>query len=186
MIAYSPGVEYAWAHIRHLERARNRALSENAGNYEALTRISQEAVQDIHWWLDVLPVTCRKIRIGKPDVLIYCDASGNHGWGAVMGDQNAGARWSPEEQGYDNNIKETLAVKYSTRAFTKGMWGLLIKVFSDNQVAVKYVEEMGGLGQDIIDRIAREIWEWCAKYGHYIIVESVSYTHLTLPTICSV
>lgn len=167
MVAYSPGLEYAWLHIRHLERDRNVGLSLAAGDYEGYTYVRKESVEDINWWLTKLPTQTRKIRLEIPTLVIHADASGKHGWGATFQGRNAGARWSFEESQYDINVKELLAVKYALLAFIDGSF-LYILIYSDNTTAITYLKKMGGTSIHC-DEVAREIWQRCEEKGIYLL-----------------
>ena len=70
-------------------------------------------------------------------------------------------RWSREEQTWHINALELQAAKLAVQSFAKtGVRGR-IALQLDNQVAVSYINRMGGTHSPRLDRIARELWEWC-------------------------
>ena len=85
MIAFAPGIEYGNAHIKALERDKNKGVIVHKGDYEGLMWISFEAGSDINWWLTHLQTNARVIRRNTPSVTIYTDASTMDGMGRSQG-----------------------------------------------------------------------------------------------------
>lgn len=51
---------------------------------------------DLIWWVDNLSKQKRRTDHGNADIIIITDASLD-GWGAVLGNEKIGGRWSPSE-----------------------------------------------------------------------------------------
>lgn len=80
MISYLPAITYAGAYVKTLEMDKNKALKVHRGNFEAKMAISSASWADIDWWVVNLPHAERPVRIIRPDITIYTDAS-LEGWG---------------------------------------------------------------------------------------------------------
>ena len=97
MNAFAQAFRYAGAHSKALEMDKIQALLEARGNFDAHMTISSEGKQDLLWWLTNVAMSGRSISEGKEEVTLFTDAS-NEGWGAHIGQDSTGRRWSQEEK----------------------------------------------------------------------------------------
>ena len=84
-----PGVEYGPLHYRSLERDKTDALKENKGNFGASMTLSQNARENLYWWIANIDTSYKVISNGESEFFIQTDAS-THGWGGVRGVQRTG------------------------------------------------------------------------------------------------
>ena len=159
MVDYSKGIDYGEAHYRRLERHKTLALALNHGKFDKFMTLTEEAIEDIHWWLSHVNTGCRKIRLGKPVITVITDSSDN-GWGAVCGKQRTRGLWSIPERAH-TNINETKAVLLGLQVYASHYRHCKIRVLSDNTTAVSYVNHKGGSKCDPADLLAKQVWEFC-------------------------
>ena len=112
------GSEYGLAHVKSLEIQKNKALVK-AGHkgFDAKMKLNHFCVEDLHWWLNNLRSAKRIIRISPPQVTITTDAS-MLGWGACLGQQSTGGRWSASESESHINTLELKAVLLGMKSFS--------------------------------------------------------------------
>ena len=170
MVAYSPAVEYAAAHIKRLEIDKNKALEQSRGNFEGMMKISEESEVDILWWLVHLK-NRRKVKLGSPDFEIFTDAS-LEGWGAHRGDLSTGGRWTTLEAEDHINVLELQAILFGLKSLCKED-GVHIRVMTDNTTALAYVKHLGGVKSLRCNQIARKIWDWCEDKGVWITIAHI-------------
>ena len=98
-----------------------------------------------------------------------CDAS-LCGWGSIelSTNKHANGRWSAKEAKLSINILELLAICYSLQSFYNKLVNTHIQIESDNVSAIKYMNDMGGMTCNVMDSIAKEIWEWCVKRNLFV------------------
>ena len=95
-----------------MERDKYLALVFNKGNYEGKIQLSPMALQEIRWWLNSAITLHRDIQHPRPSVTIQSDAS-KLGWGAALGAQKTGGRWTPLETESHINVLELLAAFFA-------------------------------------------------------------------------
>ena len=94
------------------------------------------------------------------DTAIYTDASLD-GWGAVCEKPETGGMWTKQEQALHINALELLGAKLGLFSFFKDKKDIKhIRVMMDNNTAVAYINNMGGIRSDLCDDIAFDIWQW--------------------------
>ena len=80
LISSLPASQFGALYYRYLENDKISALKNNFGDFDKLMTLSDDAKNDLKWWLTNLPTLSAPIRL-KPIVLtMSCDAS-NKGWG---------------------------------------------------------------------------------------------------------
>jgi hypothetical protein len=82
---------------RNLDTLKSLSLKENKGDFDALTVLTDEAEQELDWWISEIDHQFFPIIHSTPDVEIECDAS-TLGYGSVCNSVKAGGRWSKEEK----------------------------------------------------------------------------------------
>lgn len=64
--------------------------------------------------------------------------------GGVYGSQTTGGSWSATEINFHINVLELLSAYFIIRTFCTDMQHMHIKLMSDNQTTVAYINNMGG------------------------------------------
>ena len=160
-----PGVLPAPLHMRALQAIQGQAVRREQA-WTSPVVLTPEAEEDLRWWISHLDRwNGRPLQVEAPMMLIRSAAAtddrGGEGWGAVCGSQATGGHWSREEQTWHINALELQAAKLAVQSFAKAGVRGRIALQLDNQVAVSYINRMGGTHSPRLDRIARELWEWC-------------------------
>ena len=98
LVSSFPGVIHGPLFYRNLETDKTMALRQNKGNFQALVSLSQESLAELQWCCYNIDKAAYPICTpnSKIDVTLYTDAS-NNGWGAVMGTEKTGGRWTEAE-----------------------------------------------------------------------------------------
>ena len=164
IVSCFPGVLHGPLFYRHLEHDKTKALQLSKGDYLSPISLSKESLAELQWWCDNVHSVNYPICLpnSKVDVTFYSDAS-NSGWGAVMGQERAGGRWTTEEATKHINCLELLPALFGLQAFCRNMNSVHIRIYSDNTTTVNYVNSMGGTRSMECNGIAKAIWLFCMK-----------------------
>ena len=138
LVSNFPGAQYGPLHYRNVERDKYLALVFNKGNYEGKIQLSPMALQEIRWWLNNAITLHRDIQHPRPSVTIQSDAS-KLGWGAVLGAQKTGGRWTPLETESHINVLELLAAFFALKCYCSKMGNCHIQLQIDNTTAIVYI-----------------------------------------------
>ena len=164
-----PGSLYGPLYYRTLELEKNEALKRNRGNYESLTTISENAKNELLWWLNNIPTMSAPIQWPPITSEMSTDASGKIGWGAsVLGTLPTGGAWAHEQLHLHINVKEMLGILYGLRSFVEILKGQHVRVLCDNTTAVHVVNKMGTTRSPSCNAMAKEIWEFCRENDMFI------------------
>ena len=162
MVSTFTAVEYGPLHYRNIEREKIEALKSSRGDFDGLMLISGTIKSDLQWWIDNLAYQKRYIDHGNPDYLIITDAS-LLGWGAVFENERIGGRWSETEAESHINVLEMTAVFLALKAFCNNYRGKHVRVKSDNNCTVSYLNAMGGVKSQSCNKLSVQIWSWCIE-----------------------
>ncbi len=77
-------MRYGQCHYRTFEEDKTNALKQEKGNVDATMSLSSPAKEELHWWLQNLPLAFNYVKNAKVNLIINSDASCS-GWGAVWG-----------------------------------------------------------------------------------------------------
>ncbi|CAB4027812.1 Hypothetical predicted protein [Paramuricea clavata] len=131
-----PGVEFGPLHYRHIETDKDYYLRMHQGNFDAEMSLSADSLEEIHWWVNNIQLSTRKIYHTTPDITIYTDASGT-GWGAklengevaymcvcvrIMCDNTTAVTYINEMGGCRSVECNTIAQTIWRWAIAKGIW----------------------------------------------------------------
>ena len=164
-----PAILPAPLHYRGLQLLKHQALKK--GGYDVILPLSQEAKDDLLWWIQNLSlVNGQPLVRDQPSLLIETDAS-LMGWGAVCQKERIGGPWTFEEKALHINCLELLGATYAIQAFAKDKRDLVVHVHMDNTTAVAYVNHMGGTKSSRLCSMTKNLWDWCLQ-RHLIIVAS--------------
>ena len=112
MVSNFPGVMFGQLYYRHVEKDKIKSLRESDGDFDTQMSLSQEALNDLNWWIENIESTeaIRSLRVinSKPNLSITSDASPS-GWGAVCNGIRTGGHWTPQEAKSPINTLEILA-----------------------------------------------------------------------------
>ena len=136
---------------------KNRFLQLNNFDWDCQCRLNDPCKSELTWWLNNLPNCSAPIVRPNPQLSISFDAC-SYGWGCHFNGKYANGHFSPAEQFFSINTKETLAILYGLRSFKSALKGHHILLQSDNTTAVSYIKRMGGMTSDLRMNIARDIW----------------------------
>ena len=144
LVSSFPGVEFGPLHYRHIEVDKEANLKLNQGNFDSFMTLSHDSLEEIHWWSANILTASRRIFHNSPDVVVYTDAS-QMGWGAqIEHGNNTSGIWSKSESSRHINYLELLAVKLALSSLLDARNNIHVRVMSDNNTAVSYVNSMGG------------------------------------------
>ena len=105
--------------------------------------LSQDALEDLKWWISNVETSLKPVQVGKPDIVIQSDAS-TSGWGAYCDGKRAGGLWGEPEANVHINMLETTAAFLTLQSFCSAYDNKHIRLEIDNTTAVVYVYNMGG------------------------------------------
>ena len=171
IIAALPGVQYGPMFYRNLERDKISALKNNRGHFDRAMNLSEEAKEELKWWINNIDKQFSPIRRNAPTVELRTDASGL-GWGATDLNRETGGRWNEAEmiKAGNNaiNYLETLAAGLGLKSLCSNVHDAHILLRLDNTTAVAYLNNMGGVKSKDCDLAARDIWRWCMEHNIWI------------------
>ena len=173
LVSCFPAVLYGPLYYRYLEDAKSTALKENAGNFDACTKLSEKAISELNWWFFTVEKSFFPLKKSDPDIEIFVDAS-NQGWGSYCAGSGANGRWSKDEAKLHINVLEMLAIEYALKAFENQICSKHVKIQSDNQCAVSYIRNMGGSKSMICNDISFNIWSWCRARNIWITITHIA------------
>ena len=160
LVSSFPGVEFGPLHYRHIEVDKEANLKLNQGNFDSFMTLSHDSLEEIHWWSANILTASRRIFHNSPDVVVYTDAS-QMGWGAqIEHGNNTSGIWSKSESSRHINYLELLAVKLALSSLLDARNNIHVRVMSDNNTAVSYINSMGGCRSLECNSIAKDIWDW--------------------------
>ena len=162
-------------HYRALERDKVAGLGISR-DFDRNIFLSESSVSEINWWINnVEKKNGKLIRQKKSTVTLQTDAS-LQGWGGfdVESQVSTGGRWTLSESENTINYLELLAIFYTLKAFCSEKVAIHVTIQSDNTSAVAYINNMGGMVSVKMDRLARQLWDWCIARNIFI-----SATHLS-------
>ena len=171
MVSYTKAFDYAWAHVKSLERDKIEALKLSKGNFDVPMSLSHQSKEDIIWWLNNIDVSGKHLNVALPEVVLFTDAS-EHGWGAHVEAKTAGGRWTDVESQFHINVLELKAIFLALKALCR-VKGMHVKVMTDNTTALAYIKHMGGVRSSDCDEVARQIWSWCETNAIWITIAHI-------------
>ena len=160
LVSSFPGVMFGPLYYRALERDKVQALKSSRGHFDSYMSLSQNAIEELQWWIASLPTAYNEINHGTPDIVINTDASLT-GWGGVLNERTCGGHWSLAEQTFHINYLELLAVLYVLQSFQASLVNKHVMALIDNTTAVSCITHMGTSHSDLCNSITKTIWEWC-------------------------
>ena len=84
------------------------SLTLKISNGKSHTQLSSSSIAELKWWIANMPTVQRDIVRPNPCMVIQTDAS-KKGWGAALGNQEIGGRWTDAETSNHINFLELQA-----------------------------------------------------------------------------
>ena len=172
IVSSFPGVAYGPLHYRYLERDKTTALKTNKWNFDAKMSISNQAREELTWWIDSIETASNPINRGEVGITLTSDAS-KQGWGAATSDSSTGGLWTAEEAKEHINFLEMLAVLFALKSFSTLTHGKHVKVMVDNTVTESTVNQMGTSHSPKLNKLTKDIWEWCIQQHIWLTVARI-------------
>ena len=145
------------------KKTKNRALSENKGNWERKMLLSEESKNELRWWVENTEEQSAPIYRPNPIIRMKTDSSLT-GWGALIADKEKQTKgvWTEEEKRYHINYLELLAVFLGLKALLNQMTDSHIRFMTDNTTTVSYLNKMGSKSA-VLNDLTCTVWKWCAE-----------------------
>jgi len=166
LISTFPAIPYGKLHYRNLEKCKIEALKFHKGDFMAPVTIEPLAELELLWWLDNIDNTYNDIQLPDIDIVIYTDAS-ERGWGATDGISPTGGQWLPSDIQHINCL-ELKAVYFAIKSYCKNNRFKHVRIMTDSQTAVTYINHMGGTRSVACNNIALSIWDFCIKQNFWV------------------
>lgn len=173
LVAACPAIKYGWAHTKLFERAKYLALIRNGADYNKTMIIDLEIIEDLGWWLTKVASNHMSIREPIYSFEIFSDAS-ETAWGGFAQGQRTHGFWDIVEREKHINYLELKAAFNALKCFTKNINSIDIIMRIDNTTAVSYINRMGGIKYKDLNRITREIWNYCEEKNIYIFASYIN------------
>ena len=161
-----PGNQFGPQYYRAMLKLKDKSLKYNKGNFNAVIKLSEDALYEIAWWKKNIFKVFKPIRYPKISIIIYTDAS-LEGWGASMGNVSTGGAWLPDEKLMHINVLELMAILLALTSFMKTSHKH-IKIMSDNTTAIQCINKMGTSHSIESHHEVLKIWEWAIIYKNHL------------------
>ena len=144
-------------HYKDLEIARNEALSNHFGNYEASIPMTNTVRSNIKWWKNNISHLVRNIITPDPDLHVYSDASLT-GWGGKVQSITTGGHWVFHEDSHIN-VLELKAALLTLKSLCRSDKNIHIRLHMDNTTAVACVNKCGSTKPSLL-QVTKDIFKW--------------------------
>ena len=144
MVASFPATPHGPLYYRTLEKEKIIALKKNGYNWEQCLKLSQKALKEISWWIQITTKSYSPISLPKPDVIISTDAS-MKAWGAACNGKKTGGAWTHRETTTMHiNELEMLAAYLGMKSFIKLYpHAKHVLIYLDNSSAMFCIQKFG-------------------------------------------
>lgn len=177
----APAVPFCWLHLQAVvQTIRSKTEEKHSGEvqWDDLVEIPVQVVEELQWWISFLKGWNGSAIIPEATSIdLYSDAS-NTGYGGFMVVKGKKARqvvqgfWSQEEKSLSTNSRELMAAQRVVLAYLKWkrIFGVAIRLFTDNLVTYTYINNMGGRFHHLRE-IAMSILSECERRRVKLVVE---------------
>lgn len=166
-----PAVLYGWVYSKLFEREKFFALN-GSDEYDRSMNVPTSLHCDMKWWSTNIMSSYCPIRKNNYVLEIYTDASLT-GWGAVCNGESTGGNWKLSEKSLHINTLELKAAFKGLQAFATNLTNCEILLRVDNTTAICYINRMGGIQHENLNKVARDLWLWCEKRRIYIFASYI-------------
>ena len=160
MVASFPAVPYGKLFYRQLELDKIQALRKNKGNFDKTCHLSENSLNELHWWVNNIQHSKDDIHKPPVDITVYTDASLT-GWGIDDGKNPSGGLWSAKDAQKHINVLELKANYIGIVTYCKDKNYKHVRIMTDNTTAISYINNMGGIKSAQCNKQALKIWSWC-------------------------
>ena len=161
-------VPYGQMYYRELEKCKVQSLARSSGNFDRKACISEEAANELKWWIRNIFDAFAHIKLPSFDLAIFSDAS-LEGWGGTDRATEIGGKWNCIENKCHINSFELQAAFFCLKAFCKNTTRLHVLLTLDNTTAVAHINEKGGTISASCNKVAKDIWNWAKGQDIWII-----------------
>lgn len=154
-----PAIQEAPLHYRALQRLRHQAVGPRGNNFDHSVVISQEAQQDLMWWVYNLSTNLsRPILRPAPSFNLETDAS-TLGWRIYCreSDTKTGGLWSVSDLEHHINWLELQGAFLALQSFVAEKQVIHVLLMMDSQVAISYINKMGGTHSQKLSNLAETL-----------------------------
>jgi hypothetical protein len=156
-------VPFAQANLRNIQNFYISHTKTAGGNLGVKTILSDEAKEDLDWWIRQLDKSMGKSFLtSDPDLVLFSDASMT-GWGATDSNCSTGGKWSSYDVGRHINELELLAAFSALQYFANSSGNCSIRLNIDNTTAVAHINKSGGTRSPQLLEIALKIAKWSER-----------------------
>ena len=173
LVSAFPAVPYLRLYYRSIESCKSRCLFEHNGDHDQHILLSSDALADLNWVIHNFSQYNGCYFGPKPISLIIASDASLLGWGATCDGQPAQGQWSTLEVSHHINYLELLAAFYALQTFAANAQNLHVQLKLDNSTAISYINNMAGSKSDILNSLARQLWEWCMKRNIFISAQHI-------------
>ena len=163
---------YDQMYSRKLEKCKVQSLATSGGNFDRKAYISEEAANELKWWIRNIFDAFASIKIPPFDLTIFSDAI-LEGWGGTDQVTEIGGRWNCKENKCHINSLELQAAFFCLKAFCKNKTRLHVLLKLDNTTAVAYINKKGGTISVSCNKLAKDIWNWANGQDIWITASHV-------------
>ena len=129
------------------------------------TVLTVASIEELNWWIQNVQSKNGK-RIRPKEVQVHCRTDASlEGWGSIDMDSglHANGRWNNQERVNPIQFLELLAVFYALQSLYSQRKDVHIEIQTDNVIGLTYLNDMGGIASESMDRLAKQIWAWCLE-----------------------
>lgn len=130
---------------------------------------------DFSWWLYHISTADNDIKQDSFQLEIFTDASLT-GWGACCNKENTRGWWTVIEQKNHINLLELQAIFLGLKCFARDLKNCNILIRSDNTTAIAYVNRMGSVQHEKLNKLARILWQWCEQRNLWVFASYINTT----------
>lgn len=165
-------VDYGWLYYKPLEREKYLALLLSKNNFDVYMVVPKKLDSIFEWWKSHIPDSSIPIRRQEFVREIFSDASLT-GWGAYCNQMSAHGFWGVVEREHHINYLELLAAHLALKSFADDLkdCGVLLRI--NNSVAISYINRMGGIKFPLLNKVTKQIWQWCEERGLWIFASYI-------------
>ena len=173
LVSCCKGAMWGRMFYRDIDRDKALALKTNRGNFDKTMKLSEEAKENIKWWLESKNLKPCPLNIEKPSVHLQADAS-LAGWGCanVLAKESTGGRWKETESQLHINLLELKAAWLGVQSFCSRLSNACIHIELDNATAICYINNMGGTKANL-DHLAKDFWTWLKSRNLYVTASHI-------------
>ena len=160
-------VSYGQMLHKELEKCKVQSLTRSGGNFDRKAYISEEAANELKWWIKNIFDAFAPIKLPPFDLTIFSDAS-LESWGDTDQVTVIGGRWNWIENKCHINSLELQAAFFCLKSFRKNKTRLNVLLKLDNTTAVAYINKKEGGVSASYNKLEKDIWNWAKRRDIWI------------------